>query len=127
MVITITAPAGGNKTKTALEMAATMGLRNQQKVVYLTKDMDYGGWVAYVEGFCGRENLNHFRPVYCTDLEGALHILPYVDRMPYDYIILDGFEDEISALGNTEYAEMITKMAECTTDKNGKIILITKK
>ena len=121
MVITITAPAGGNKTKTALELAA-MSLKNGKKVVFLTTDSDYAGWVTYIESFCGADTKN-FRPVYCSDLNGALHIVPYVDHLPYDVIILDGFSYEIASLTNSDYKSMIKDMLNCTTDKSGKIII----
>lgn len=123
MIITITAPAGGNKTKTALELGATLGLNNQQKVVYLTNDADYTGWIPYIEEIAGKDNLKNFRPMYSKDLNGAMHILPYIDHLPYDIIILDGFTSELSKLSKTEYASLIHSMELYTTNKCGKIIV----
>ena len=123
MIITITAPAGGNKTKTALEMGATLGLMNNQKVVYLTNDKDYTGWVPYIEGIVGKDNIATFRPMYAKDLEDAIHILPYIDHLPYDMIILDGFAAELVQLSQTDFASLIHNMELYTTNKCGKIIV----
>ena len=123
MIITITAPAGGNKTKTALEMGATLGLKNQQKVVFLTNDIDYTGWIPYIEAIAGKDNLVTFRPMYARDLEDAIHILPYIDHLPYDMIILDGFGSEFAKLSQTEFASLIHSMELYTTNNCGKIIV----
>lgn len=123
MIITITAPAGGNKTKTALEMGATLGLMNNQKVVYLTNDKDYTGWIPYVEAIVGKDNMSTFRPMYARDLDGAVHILPYIDHLPYDIIILDGFGYELANLSQTKFASLIHSMELYTTNKCGKIIV----
>lgn len=123
MIITITAPAGGNKTKTALEMGATLGLNANQKVIYLTNDKDYTGWIPYIESIVGKDNMATFRPMYINDLEGAIHILPYIDHLPYDMIILDGFGAEFAKLPQIEFASLIHNMESYTTNKCGKIIV----
>lgn len=123
MIITITAPAGGNKTKTALEMGATLGLMNNQKVVYLTNDNDYTGWIPYVEAIVGKDNMTAFRPMYAKDLDSAIHILPYIDHLPYDIIILDGFSYELVQLPQAKFASLIHSMELYTTNKCGKIII----
>jgi len=123
MIITITAPAGGNKTKTALEMGATLGLNANQKVIYLTNDKDYTGWIPYIESIVGKDNMATFRPMYINDLEGAIHILPYIDHLPYDMIILDGFGAEFAKLPQIESASLIHNMELYTTNKCGKIIV----
>lgn len=123
MIITITAPTGGNKTKTALELGATLGLNNQQKVVYLTNDKDYTDWNPYVEAITGKNNMATFRPMYAKDLDGAVHILPYIDHLPYDIIILDGFSYEFAKLSQTEFTSLIHSMELYTTNKCGKIIV----
>lgn len=123
MIITITAPAGGNKTKTALELGATLGLNNKQKVVYLTNDMDYTGWIPYVEAITGKDNMSTFRPMYAKDLDGAIHILPYIDHLPYDIIILDGFSHEFAKLSQANFTSLIHNMELYTTNKCGKIII----
>ena len=123
MIITITAPTGENKTKTALELGATLGLNNQQKVVYLTNDKDYTDWNPYVEAITGKNNMATFRPMYAKDLDGAVHILPYIDHLPYDIIILDGFSYEFAKLSQTEFTFLIHSMELYTTNKCGKIIV----
>ena len=123
MIITITAPAGGNKTKTALEIGATLGLMNNQKVIYLTNDKDYTGWVPYMESIVGKDNMATFRPMYAKDLDSAIHILPYIDHLPYDMIILDGFGHEFAKLSQTQFATLIHSMGLYTTNKCGKIIV----
>lgn len=123
MIITITAPAGGNKTKTALEIGATLGLMNNQKVVYLTNDKDYTGWIPHIEAIVGKDNMATFRPMYVNDLEGATHILPYIDHLPYDIIILDGFGTELAKLSQIEFMSLIHNMELYTTNKCGKIIV----
>lgn len=123
MIITITAPAGGNKTKTALEMGAALGLSNNQKVVYITNDRDYTGWIPHIEGIVGKDNMATFRPMYAKDLDDAVHILPYIDHLPYDMIILDGFASEFTKLSQIEFTSLIHNMELYTTNKSGKIIV----
>ena len=123
MIITITAPAGGNKTKTALEMSAFLGLMNNKKVVYITKDNDYNGWIPYLEGIVGPEKMTCFRPMYANDLSGAIHILPYIDHLPYDIIVFDGFGDEFASLSSEKVNELISESESYTTNNSGKIII----
>jgi hypothetical protein len=123
MIITITAPAGGNKTKTALEIGAALGLNSNQKVIYLTNDRDYTGWIPHIETFAGKDNMTNFRPMYVNDLEGAIHILPYIDHLPYDVIILDGFGTELAKLSQIEFTSLIHNMELYTTNKCGKVIV----
>ena len=123
MIITITAPCGGNKTRTALELGATLGLINQQKVVYLTNDKDYMDWIPHIKAIVGKDNMATFRPVYAKDLDTALHILPCVDHLPYDIIILDGFSHEFVKLSQKDLYFLLRSMKLYTTNKCGKIIV----
>lgn len=120
MIITITAPTGGHKTRTALEIGAALGLNNNQKVIYFTKDKDYMGWLPHIESIVGKEKLSYFRPVYVSTLKDAMHILPHVDHLPYDFIIWDGFGDELVKLP----PKILQEMEAYTTNKSGKIIIL---
>lgn len=124
MIITITAPSGCHKTKTALEIGAKLGLENNQKVIYFTKDKDYMGWKSHVESLTDKEKAGRFRPIYADSLKDALHILPHVDHLPYDFIIWDGFGSEFSKLSVQNYNAILHQMEEYAYNKNGKIIII---
>lgn len=123
MIITIAAPAGGNKTRTALEIGSFLGLNNNQKVIYITNDNDYMDWVPHIESIVGKDKMNAFRPVYSKTLEGAIHILPYIDHLPYDIVILDGFSNELIKFPAKEFAALMHNIELYTTNKSGKIIV----
>lgn len=123
MIINIIAPTGGSKTKTALEIASFLGLSHDEKVVYLTSDIDYTDWIPHIESIVGKEKLSTFRPVYAKDLESVKQIAPYVDRLPYDIIILDGFALELAKLSSNEFSSLINFLEGFTTNNSGKIIV----
>lgn len=123
MIITLSAPAGGGKTKAALDIGCALGLECGQKVVYLTKDSDYNGWKSYVKEKVGDYKAVGFRPLSVDSLHTALQILPYVDHLPYGIIILDGFGSELEALSAVEYNELTKSLLEYTPNKEGKVII----